>query len=500
MRIQFFLRGIGQYFYRVGVIGHYTAILILLVSMFAGVVVFIKYDLPTTIFFQRATNYLENSTSPLLKKLSYGTRFIAKKLEESSQESAYQLKYNRDLVGASFKNSIFQKRTTENNTELNNHYQRMLNFPISKLRTVRVNSTLELLKAIAQARAGDDIVISAGHYKITQRQIYLSKQGTPNRPIRLRAENFSDVTINLDTYEGFVITGDYWVVENLIVNGVCIKDAKCEHAIHITGAEQLIIRNNKLTNFNSTIKANAIGKAGSRRFPDNILFEYNTVYNDTSRKTNTSVTLIDVVTGDNWIIRKNFVANHSKHGSDNISYALFLKGNGNNGLIEKNIIDCQWSLPNDDYTRVGISLGGGGTGTKYCRNGSCPAEHTGGVIENNFVVNCSQDVAIYLNKAKGSRIVHNTLINSLGLDVRFNESSAIIINNALTGRIRSRDGGKIIVNENNTVLENALLSFPTPVLSQTSSDLCDMKRFRFSLAGAFGRKCLDKMAFEVITN
>lgn len=488
------------YLYRVGVLAHYIAALLFLLSLITSSYIYYKYNLPADQFFQRAAKKLDNSQSPLLRKASVAMAFIATELNEAAKANSYKVTYNHQVVGANNMLSNFQSPLKVENSQQTKHYKRLLNYSNSKLRTVKVNSAEALLKAVNNAQPGDDIVISAGHYEIAQRQVYLSQQGTAQKPIRLRAEVFSEVTIDLDTFEGFVISGDYWIMENLKINGVCQINSQCEHALHIVGAKQLIIRNNEFTNFNSTVKANAIGEIGKRRFPDNILFEHNTVYNETARKTNTSVTLIDVVTGNNWIIRKNFVANNSKHGSDYTSYALFLKGNGNNGLIEKNIIDCQWSLANDGYTRVGISLGGGGTGAKYCREGSCPAEHTGGAIKNNFVVNCSQDVGIYLNKAKNTEVIHNSLVNTLGIDVRFSQSSANIINNITTGKIRSRDGGLMHLQGNSQELEKSAITSPPSVFSLSDTDLCDIARFKFSAAGALGNKCLEKLGIEMLAS
>jgi len=490
-------RKLGNYFYKVGIIAHYLLVITCLTGLVISCFFYVKYDLPAKVFFQRVASTLSVSQSPLLQKLSYPVSYIALELMIEDQKQ-YRLEYNRDIVGASTERSFFKARSHVKDNRLNEHYQRLVNFNKTKLRTIIVSSTPELLNAIKKAQQGDDIVIYPGVYYINKQQIYLNQSGTKVRPIRLRASVFGDVKIEFNTLEGLVMKGDYWLIENLKINGTCKLDQQCEHAIHIVGGQNLIFRNNELTNFNATIKANSVVADDKQRFPDHILFENNTLYNHSSRITNTPVTLIDVVTGSDWIVRKNFIANHSKHGADNVSYGLFLKGNGRNGLIESNIVDCEWSVANDGYTRVGISLGGGGTGEKYCRGGSCSAEHTGGIIKNNLVVNCSQDVALYLNKAKDSRVIHNTLINSLGIDVRFKESSVHIINNAITGRVRSRDGGRIIKKENNIVLDNRSINLPDTVLSHAMLDLCDLTRFKFSFAGAMSNECLEKVVLEVV--
>ena len=490
---------ISNYFYKVGILAHFIAIIFILLAMVVSGYIYNKYDLPAKIFLQRAAASLANESSPILRKASTPLNYLASVFDTQQEQVNYHFVYNHRVVGASSTNSTFTSKNKmfENNTILSSFYRRLVTFEQAKLRTIRVNTSEELLNAIKQAEPGDDIVISAGRYQISQRQIYLKQNGTVLAPIRLRAENFNDVMIALDTLEGFVMMGDYWILENLKITGECATNQQCEHAIHIVGAQQLIIRNNELTNFNSIVKANANGQVGNRKFPDNILFEHNSLYNETSRQTNTSVTLIDVVTGSNWVIRKNFIANNSKHGSDYVSYAVFLKGNGENGLIEQNIIDCEWSLANDSYTRVGISLGGGGTGEKYCRGGGCPIEHNSGIIRNNLITNCSQDVGIYLNKAQNTQITHNTLLNTFGIDVRFKESSAIITNNILTSHIRTRNGGSMKLNNNIIEFDQYIDGTYPSALSQSQFDLCGFSRFKFSSIGAITNECQKKLALKI---
>jgi hypothetical protein len=495
-----FLKVLLTYFYRIGILAHIMAVFSLILAVIASGYIYNQYDLPAPIFLKRAAESLATDSSPVLSKVSVPLSYIASTMNTQKKVISNHVVYNSGIVGASIAQSRFKPKPQplESNSRVSTFHQRLVNVEFTKLRTLKVSSSTELLNAIKQAMPGDDIVISPGNYYIKQQQIYLKQNGTKARPIRLSSENFDDVIISLDSLEGFVMKGDYWIVENLKITGVCVTDQQCEHAIHIVGAQQLIIRNNELTNFNSIVKANstAVSKTGDRKFPDNILFEHNSLYNESSRKTNSSVTLLDVVTGSNWIVRKNFIANNSKHGSDYVSYALFLKGNGENGLIEQNIIDCEWSLANDNHTRVGVSLGGGGTGQQYCRGGSCPAEHSNGIIKNNLILNCSQDVGIYLNKARNSQVTHNTLLNSFGIDVRFKESSAIITNNITTSNIRTRNEGSMQLSGNVIEFDKALeKAFPS-VISGVEFDLCGFSRFKFSSVGAVGSKCQKELALK----
>jgi hypothetical protein len=72
-------------------------------------------------------------------------------------------------------------------------------------------------------------------------------------------------------------------------------------------------------------------------------------------------------------------------------------------------------------------------------------------MRNNIIMNCSHDVGIYLNKSALTSVYNNLIFNSLGIDVRFDTSSAVIINNIISGRIKERNGGVVAVNKNNLI-------------------------------------------------
>ena len=71
------------------------------------------------------------------------------------------------------------------------------------------------------------------------------------------------------------------------------------------------------------------------------------------------------------------------------------------------------------------------------------------MIQSNLISSCS-DEGIYLNRASTSKIVHNTLIDTAGITVRFPESSADVEGNMVDGLIRSRDDGLLRENDNIT--------------------------------------------------
>ena len=77
-----------------------------------------------------------------------------------------------------------------------------------------------------------------------------------------------------------------------------------------------------------------------------------------------------------------------------------------------------------------------------CRDQKCITEQSGGLIQSNLIQSCSDD-GIYINRAAASTILHNTLIDTAGISVRFVESGAEVRDNLVDGFIRSRDGASL---------------------------------------------------------
>lgn len=454
-------------------------------TIIGGVMIYQSYQLPPHVFFQRVSQSMAKNNSPLINLFSPAVEQISLWLSPEHLMKRVRVSGHEKMIGANSIHSNFFMEQAISDHRIEQHYQQLL--AVDKGRFVMVNDSRELLSALNQAEPGDTIIMNSGEYLIEQNQVYFKASGTAKQPIALKALNYGAVKISLNSREGFVITGDHWVVENLVIDGACQKHSSCEHAFHIVGASHAILRNNKISNFNSLIKANGKTINGHRQYPDNILLEQNTLYNDSPRNTSSAVTHVDVVAGNDWIIRRNFISSNSKNGSDKTSYAAFLKGNSSNGLFEQNIIDCDLNLPFDQSTRIGLSLGGGGTGQDYCREGVCEAEHKNGTIKDNLIVNCQQDVGIYLNKASNSHVIHNTLINNLGMDIRYSISSALVMNNQISGAFRSRDDGKITLEDNEIIALDDLSQASTK--SESNFDLCGYKRARFSSFGALTKAC-----------
>jgi hypothetical protein len=308
---------------------------------------------------------------------------------------------------------------------------------------VAVGSAEEAVLALERVRAGDVLTFEPGVYRF-KAALAARQAGEPNAPIVVRAARPATVTLEFETTEGFVVSAPHWVFENLTLRGVCEQHGDCEHAFHVVGgATQFVARNNTLTDFNSHIKVN--GQDG--RFPDGGLVEGNTLANSSVRRTDQPVTPIDLVAASRWTVRRNVIADFVKAGGDRISYGAFAKGGGTHNRFEANAVLCEAVLRGAPGWRVGLSLGGGGTGHDHCRDGRCITEQESSVIESNLVASCSDD-GIYVNRAAMSRVVHNTLLDTGGISVRFPQSSADVAGNLVDGAIRMRDGGLLHAEDN----------------------------------------------------
>jgi len=307
---------------------------------------------------------------------------------------------------------------------------------------VPVANSAELTAAIANASAGDEIVLASGTYELTN--VNCSAVGTPTQPIIVRAAEHLGARLVLGGVEGFKVTGASWQFDGLDIRGSCAADSDCEHAFHVMGAaHDFVLRNSRVMDFNAQVKANALKIGNEWVAPERGLIEGNELGDTRARNTSSPTTKLNIDTGDDWVVRRNYIHDFEKGQGDGVSYGAFFKSGGKRGIMERNLIICS-TAPGGGGTRIGLSLGGGGTGAQFCAPAfdpavPCSVEHEGGVIRNNIIVNCS-DVGIYLNRASDSHILYNTLIATGGIDFRFATSTGEAVGNLLGGTIRNRDG------------------------------------------------------------
>ncbi|MGI4847258.1 MAG: right-handed parallel beta-helix repeat-containing protein [Janthinobacterium lividum] len=369
---------------------------------------------------------------------------------------------------------------------------------------IMVSSAEQARTAIGNAKAGDVITFLPGTYRFTGTQVKAQQPGTSLQPIVVRASVPGSVTLEFEMVEGFTVSAPYWRFENLVIRGVCSGDSDCEHAFHVVGnAHHFTARNNVIENVNAHFKIN--GQSGA--MPDHGLLESNTLRNTRVRDTANPVVPIDLVAASGWMIRHNLIHDFIKGDGNRVSYGGFVKGAGSDNHFRQNMVLCEFLLLGAPGQRVGLSLGGGGSGGEFCRDKQCKVEQQDSSIEANLISGCS-DAGIYLNRAAGSRINQNTLIDTAGIDVRFAESDADLEGNLVDGPIRHRDGATVRTLDN---LDGSLtamylgwhplrqlfadagqldLQWRTPPkrrqnISLAPLDLCSAKRLVPSLYGAF---------------
>jgi hypothetical protein len=328
-------------------------------------------------------------------------------------------------------------------------------------RIVPVSSNKKLIKAITNARPRDSILIEPSIYYFEGRSIRVKSPGLPHAPISVRAKKLGSVTLKFNLLEGFLVSAPFWIFENLQIEGVCPNHSRCEHAFHVSGkTKSLVIRNNRLYDFNAQLKVNGGGRYfKNNKFyqdcPDFGLVEGNTVADRSPRATGNPVTKLNINGANSWVVRGNLIADFEKLSGNQISYAAFMKANSRNGVFENNAIICHMNGKDAGGTRLGLSFGGGGTDPKFCRKLNCDTEHTGGIMRNNIIMNCPKYVGVFLRRSKGTQIFNNGIYNTTGVDLLFSTSSAYFANNIIEGRVKNRFGSKSEI-YNNIIIEEGI--------------------------------------------
>lgn len=316
-----------------------------------------------------------------------------------------------------------------------------------------------LRAALARAEPGDTVTLLPGIYRFSDKPLDADRAGRAGAPIVVRARQPGSVQLEFALMEGFRVKAPHWRFENLAIRGVCAEDRYCEHAFHVVGAaSHFAAVNNTITDFNAHFKIN--GEQG--RFPDDGLIEQNTLNSTRVRQTRNPVTPIDLVAASRWIIRANLISDFIKGQGDLVSYGAFAKGGGSGNLFERNLVWCERTLRGAPGQRVGLSLGGGGTGKEVCRDGRCITEQEGSTLRANLVLGCS-DAGMYLNSAARSTVTDNTLLDTGGIDVRYATSSARLNGNLVDGPLRSRDNGLLHLEENRSTSLWQMFSGYNPV-------------------------------------
>lgn len=319
--------------------------------------------------------------------------------------------------------------------------------------TLRVDTPQAIREALLQATPGTQIVIAPGLYPFSTK-LRLGQDGRMDAPIALRAERPGTVFLAFSQVEGVLVDKPHWVFENLQIQGECRAHSDCEHAFHVVGrGHHTAIRNNHISDFNAHIKVN--GLEGD--WPDHGELRHNTLTNQGVRQTHNPVALLDLVGASHWRVADNHVTNFIKGSGNQVSYGLFMKGAGEGGRVERNLVVCTPSGISQPGARIGISFGGGTTDPAACRVAGCArGEHFRGVATHNVVAHCN-DVGLDVNRSVDIDLRQNTLINTAGIGVRHAVSSARVAGNLLEGQVVGRDGARVSELDNETMEASAQL-------------------------------------------
>jgi hypothetical protein len=306
-----------------------------------------------------------------------------------------------------------------------------------------VQTESELRDAMDNATAGQTIVIAPGSYTLGQ-WLRTGHPGTAAQPITLGPAVAGSVTLRVADTMGVRVTQPYWVFEGLRWRGVCAAHDDCEHALQVVGAARgVLIRNNHMEDFNAHIKVN--GEGGI--WPDDGRIEHNTLVNSVPRRTTRSVTPIDIVAASGWRVSDNLIANFVKADGNGVSFGAYMKGAGTDGRFERNLVVCTPRDISQPGVRVGLSAGGGGTDPAVCRDRQCIYEHRGAVFVDNIIAHCN-DAGIDVNHGTQTLVLHNTLINTAGVLVRGDPSSADVRHNLFDGGVRRRPESQVDARNN----------------------------------------------------
>ena len=287
--------------------------------------------------------------------------------------------------------------------------------------TIKVSSSTGFINAWNALKAGDTLWLEPGEYRLPRMET--AQAGKARQPIQVRTSKGHHAVIYADQPETFVIRHPYWHFVGLKIQG----NRHTEHAFHLSGdADHVLLQDLLLQDFHSHIKSN--GRQGG--FPDQLRIQFNRLNNTQPRNTTAAATPIDIIGGTGHQVRGNRITHFGAADAKAINYGIFLKGNSRTGLIEQNFVHC--STTDRAGTRIGISLGGGGTAPQFCERQDCSIEHHNGTVRNNIIVGCSGP-GIYLKRADSSQILHNTVIDSLGIELI--DSSAAVVGNYIDGGI-----------------------------------------------------------------
>lgn len=293
---------------------------------------------------------------------------------------------------------------------------------------VLVSTETQLQHAMKNLQPGMTILIANGTYSLSAT---LHVDNVNNVTIR-GASGCGDVVLigrgMTNSNFGAVPHGIWTNSANTVIAHLTLRDIYYHPIILNPGAQRPRIYSVRLLNGGQQlIKSNptSLAKSGV----DDGVVEYSIMeFERTSRDHYTDG--VDVITGNNWVIRDNLFRNIRAPAGQLAGPAILMWGGSNNTIVERNLFL---------NTQRGIALG---------LQERVPNDHSGGIIRNNIFYRKSGetgDTGVYVADSPNTKVLHNTVILNgtypNAIEYRFPDTTDVEIRFNLTdARIVSRDG------------------------------------------------------------
>ncbi len=295
------------------------------------------------------------------------------------------------------------------------------------LRTVNVSSSSQLAAAVADARAGDDIVLANGSYSAFR----LTADGTASNPIAIRAANRGQATINSGVIE---LSGTSYVrLEGLTITtsgGSRTTDGETyKMAVLLQGTDHCRITRCtfRLSGQSTDTHWVLLGGRGDANRVDRCEFGPNSVEGHYV-----------------WPRGQRSIPGVTPP-SDRTSWA---EGNGpiNPNLPLNTRIDHNYFHDQADGASEVIVLGGLGVTGDY--------QNYGSIVEDNLFVNCDGDPEFISVKSSGNFVRYNTVRTSKGMISLRAGNRTVVHNNIMLQGGKSGAGGIKIYEKDHTLFNN----------------------------------------------
>lgn len=329
-----------------------------------------------------------------------------------------------------------------------------------------VDDAITLRTAITAARPGDTIALEPGLYEMGEKALETISDGTAAKPIAMRAVgDHGYAVLKFDGKIGFRVKNQFWKFKGIHFKGNPKRSQATVFMDGPQGCENISFVDCKISDSAGYGMKTA---RNPQNAVDHVVIEFTEVFN-------TGGTGLDIVGGDHWTVRRNYV--HAFGTDGGIHYGIFLKGGGTKGLIEGNLVDGEHQSGS-----VGISFGGGLTGKQFMPlvDGNSPPEHKHGICRNNIVVNTS-DVAYHSNNADSCAFYNNLAFGCAGFQRQKSYGNdPLLINNvigalhgALDSSVRNMEEGQAEWFQNPSEYDFRLTEVGKSKLTQSAESIDD---------------------------